>query len=395
MENEKKLVSIKRDYIDRNTLAELLDEWKIGVRHNELSQEIEITGKIHGENPEYLRDDAVAIIADDVRRLGYKGSTEDRIAGFLRVIAHRNAYNPFAELIDGATWDGRDHIGHACDVLGIPADDELSRKLFDQWLRQGIYLTHNTNTRHMGADGVLILQGAQGTGKTSFFRHLAMQPQFFREGQTIDPRDKDTTRRCVTCAIAELGEIESTFKSEVEMLRNFVTADFDEYRLPYGRQDIRAPRRTNLCGTCNSNEFLVDPYGNRRWWVIPIAKRVPYTEIREINALQCWAQAVAEVGGDYAAQRLTGDMIDAIEGRAKQYLKPERGEAEIRDALEKGRYAPIGEHLVSDWLDHEGIRMDASAAGRILTRLGYPVTRRAGQGRYRMLPWRDIDYTVR
>ena len=132
----------------------------------------------------------------------------------------------------------------------------MSRALIKKWLWQSISLLHNSPSEPFGADGVLVITGKQGIGKTSLFRKLALKPQFFKEGVALDFRDKDSYIRALSCWIAELGEIETTFRADVERLKAFLTQSVDEYRKAYGRGDIRSVRRTSLCGTSKENWHL-------------------------------------------------------------------------------------------------------------------------------------------
>ena len=61
---------------------------------------------------------------------------------------------------------------------------------------------------------------------------LGIRPDFVKLGQWIDPKDKDTMLRCTSAWIVELGEIETTLRSDLERLKAFITAEADEYRLP-------------------------------------------------------------------------------------------------------------------------------------------------------------------
>lgn len=71
-----------------------------------------------------------------------------------------------------------------------------------------------------------------------------MLPQLCKLGQHLDSRDKDTYRRAVSAWIVEFGEIETTFRSDLERLKAFITAEIDEYRpIRQGRSDPGAAYR--------------------------------------------------------------------------------------------------------------------------------------------------------
>ena len=165
-----------------------------------------------------------------------------------------------------------------------------------------------------------------------------MKDAWFGEGLSIDDHDKDTERRVITKWISELGEVESTLKSDVSRLKAFVTSSVDRYRLPYGRSDIVAPRLTSLCATCNSDKYLIDPTGNRRWWSVPFTHSIPREKLEKLDALQLWAQIYSFVAPlDYkekaACFRLTEDEKKLLAARNGEYEKPVKGQAEVAEIL--------------------------------------------------------------
>ena len=121
---------------------------------------------------------------------------------------------------------------------------------------------------HYGADGVLVIQGDQGSGKTLFCRTLAMKSDWFAEGVSIDLDNKDSIIQGTGVWIAELGELDSTLKREQSALKAFLTASKDTYRQPYAQTVVSKPRRTSFCATVNPKEFLNDETGSRRYWVV-------------------------------------------------------------------------------------------------------------------------------
>ena len=48
----------------------------------------------------------------------------------------------------------------------------------------------------------------------------------------------------------------------------------DSIRKPYAREPVTKARTTVFCGTTNKAEFLNDDTGFRRWWVIPVTKKI-------------------------------------------------------------------------------------------------------------------------
>ena len=322
----------------RLTRAALADEMYVrgyGVRYNVISGEYETIGRT--EAGRVMTQDDLVTLMHDALADDYKGASFDTLTQYIAFQARENQYNPVVELLAAAKWDGIDRLPQLYNLVGV-TDDELSKTLIRKWLYQAVALLFNDAADPFGADGCLVLNGEQGAGKTSLFRHLALRDAWFGEGCSIDDHDKDTGRRVITKWISELGEVESTLKSDISKLKAFVSASVDRYRLPYGKSDVVAPRFTSLCATCNSDRYLIDPTGNRRWWSVPFNRTVPRAELLELDALQLWAQIFAIVApltyhDKAACFRLTDEEKKALAVRNGEYEKPMKGQPEVEDIL--------------------------------------------------------------
>ena len=129
-----------------------------------------------------------------------------------------------------------------------------------------------------------------------------------------------------------MGELETSLRSDLERFKAFVTAEIDEYRLPYARSDSRFIRRTSIIATCNSDRFLVDSTGSRRFWVVPI-EHIDLKSLNEFNTLQMWKQIEQELIGNEQVFRLTPSEREELAKRNAAFDKPLKGQSEIEDIL--------------------------------------------------------------
>jgi predicted P-loop ATPase len=53
-------------------------------------------------------------------------------------------------------------------------------------------------------------------------------------------------------------------------VKAFLTSTEDKYRPPFGRTPITVKRSGVIVGSTNNQDFLHDPSGSRRFWVVPI-----------------------------------------------------------------------------------------------------------------------------
>lgn len=369
-----------------------LDDNAIEIAYNCISHSVEVDGVDPSFNPETVKSDLHIIVHDQLKRK-YQ-CDRGLVADLLGVLAGKHRYNPVEVMLKNApAWDGVDRVEQLYKILCIE-DDELSKTLLHKWLWQCYSMAHNDAKHPFGADGLLVLQGKQGIGKTSFVRKIGVLPELVKLGQYLDSRDKDTIRRCTSCWICEWGEIETTLRSDLERLKAFITAEIDEYRLPYGRTDQTLCRRTSLIATCNTEQFLIDPTGSRRFWTVPV-KGIDLEALAALDALQLWKQIEAQAAGNLQGFRLTRQEQDELARRNTEHEKPLKAQPEIEDIISKankdGSIFVWAYSTVTDFkLEHECLRTySVEQIGKALDRIGITAERRmmAGrQQRVRVLP---------
>lgn len=418
-QKEKKIKSggnifeLQKPTLTAETLTEFFEENGISIRKNLITKRLEIKG-FENENKEFLESNLVTLVHQRVTD-DYKGATYDNVERSISVIASRATFNPVLELLGRYKWDGQDRLGELMRIMRID-DDSLSMALVTKWLYQCIILLYNDVDKPFGAEGILVLQGDQAVGKTSLLRALSLSltenghAEFFREGHYIDFRDKDTYIRAVSSWITELGEMESTFRTDIEKLKAFITQPSDTFRRSYGRADETSIRRTSIAGTCNNKKILADPTGNRRFWVIPL-RHAFAKDIPKLDYIQLWKQIQEDVLKDLhdynktqAKFRMSRELMDQLAERNKGFEQPLPGLAEVEDIIaaepprgfvRKERYMTVTEFMK----DKDPLRKySAVTVGRALEKLGYEsVTKRVGgvYGRYKLLPYNELKGTTK
>lgn len=321
--------------VDR--LAEFLAAHNIRCRYNDIQHRVEIDGIPKKYEGERTQAQAPTIILSMLRAEYVKGAgvNSQTVGEYLDVIASQNHFNPVTEILDGVVWDGRSRVQDLIDALRLPEGDTLSPVLVRKWLRQAISLAMFNDYHHpFGADGVLVLCGPQGCGKTTFARTLGMSPELFKGGLCIDPRDKDTLLKATSCFVGEIGELETTMKRDIPALKSFLTAENDEIRKPYGRTTEKMTRRSSFIATCNSTDFLLDQTGNRRFWTVPCSERFNLAALAEMNVVQLWAEVLATVKAvGPQSFRLSAAELDQLEQRNGAHTALIPAQAEILDIL--------------------------------------------------------------
>ena len=238
------------------------------------------------DNAEISNFDAIADLSEQ-NRLKITRSKAQIIS-----IANSNAYNPIVEYCTEQKWDGKDRIKTVCDCLIVKPEYEAWRDIaLKKMCFSMIGAAINDEEKAYSFKGSLVLQGAQGIGKSPFFKILTKGvKQYFLGEFTYSTNDKDSLIQVSENWLVELGELDATFKlSSISALKSLLTASKDVYRMPYASINTVSPRRTIFVGTVNPREFLMDLTGNDRFWPLPI-ESILLDKLEGINLQQLWAQ---------------------------------------------------------------------------------------------------------
>ncbi len=311
------------------TLRHLLKAFGITIRLNDMNHKMEVKGLPSKYNDEDACNLLGTLIADTASKLSFKRVHEPTIHNALNVLANENHYHPVLELLDAEQWDGEDRLSEVHQMLCL--DNELDRVLVHKWALQSIAVLHNSDDVPVSAQGVLVLQGPQGIGKTQFFKHMAIHSNLFKEGATLDMNNKDSTMSATKVWLCELGEIDGTTKKEQSALKAFLTRHNDHFREPYARHETVRLRRTSFCGTVNPKEYLRDETGNRRFWTISLNK-VDLDKVFEHDPdwyAQFWRQMYYEYKNDPKCYLLTRAEQNSIVIRNAEFEAPLLGEDEF------------------------------------------------------------------
>ena len=95
--------------------------------------------------------------------------------------------------------------------------------------------------------------------------------------------------------IIEAGELSGMRKADVEHLKAFLSRQVDRGRLAYDRVVSQVRRQVIIIGTTNSEEYLRDTTGNRRFWPVRVKGFDTAALKRDVDLL--WAEASLREGG--------------------------------------------------------------------------------------------------
>jgi predicted P-loop ATPase len=138
---------------------------------------------------------------------------------------------------------------------------------------------------------MLVLDGAQGLGKSTLVRWLGSPLASLTYEGPINPNYSETPRLQTTKWIWEVSELGATTRhADREALKAIISTGNITFRVPYARHPIRKPTLANFIGTINNEAgFLSDPTGNRRFLTMTLT-HIDHAYSNQINIHQLWAQ---------------------------------------------------------------------------------------------------------
>jgi predicted P-loop ATPase len=127
--------------------------------------------------------------------------------------------------------------------------------------------------------------------KSSAFAILAVKDKWFSDDLPLNLDGKKTIEQTSGKWIIEAAELSGMRRADVEHLKAFLSRQVDIGRLAYGRIVSNVPRQFIVLGTTNSDRYLKDLTGNRRFWPVKVGK-IDIESLKN-DRDQLWAEAVA------------------------------------------------------------------------------------------------------
>lgn len=269
---------------------------------------------------------------DQFTRDGLRTSTA-KVHEWITQIADDNKVNEAKGYLEGVQmiYGGSKGIDRLFNCLKVSGDEQLSRMLLRKWLCQCAAMTHNERGS-FGADGVLVLQGPHGIGKTSFFRKCcSLGLDYFIEGAALDG-SKDKLMESTTAWIGELGELPRSMK-DLDSMKAFITSPSDKFRAPYTKKAEIYPRLTSFGATTNDDNFMKESK-ERRLWVISV-EDIDLAALDKVCFEEVWAEAMDlyEVLGQKSF-RLTKEERAALRKENRRFCMVTEEEALLLEKLD-------------------------------------------------------------
>ena len=269
----------------------------------------------------------------------YGLTIEKKIQDAVMVIANENRYHPVRDFLNALQWDGIERIRYCLHrFLGADADDYTceAMRLF---LLGAISRAFRPGCKF---EIMLCLVGDQGAGKSSFFRLLAVQDDWFSDDlKKLD--DENVYRKMQGHWLIEMSEMIATANAKsIEEIKSFLSRQKETYKVPYETHPADRKRQCVFCGTSNTLDFLpLDRTGNRRFVLVMV-----HPELAEIHILddepaarayliQVWAEAMEIYRSGNFKLRFSPAMNEYLKVHQRDFMPEDTKAGQIIEYLEK------------------------------------------------------------
>lgn len=249
---------------------------------------------------------------------GYGLTNKDRISDAVQIVALENKFHPIKDYLNGLEWDGKPRVDSLfIDYMGAE-DNAYTRQASRMTFCAGVARIFQPGIKF---DTALILEGSQGQGKSTIFAKLGMK--WFTDSIT-EFRSKDSIMQLQASWIIELGEMAATTKkSDVEIVKSFISRQTDRYRKAYGKNVTENKRQCIFFGTSNNTQFINDTTGGRRFLPIhcDVSRRTlsVFEDFTQEEVDQVWAEAVQIYKEGKTALYLTGEALEIAKQEQERY----------------------------------------------------------------------------
>jgi len=224
----------------------------------------------------------------------------------------RRRFHPVLDYLDALRWDGVPRV--------------------DSWLAAYLGAEPSDYVRAVGAiflvaacrrvrwpgckfDELLLLEGPQGSLKSTALRVLAVREDWFSDDLPLGVDAKQVRERTQGKWVVEAGELVGMGRRGVADLKSFLSRTHDTARGAYERSADTSARQFVIAGTTNSDQYLEDLTGNRRFWPVRTG-RVDLDALRR-DVGQLWAEASGmEHAG--ASTRLAPELYPAATAQQEE-----------------------------------------------------------------------------
>ena len=296
---------------------------RLGVRitYNEHACEYEVQGP--KGSAVRLDDDGLADLSLAIEKEGGVANfPKDYVDRVIMAEGRKRRFHPVRDYLNSLKWDGSKRLDTWL-IRYMGAKDDTGgvvRAIGRLMLIAAVRRVRNPGCKY---DSLVVLEGAQGTGKSRAVQALCPDKKLFSDCISLHMDPKVVIELTSGKWIVEIGELAGMKKGEVESVKAMLSRQVDESRLAWGKISAKRPREWIMVGTTNESNYLIDETGNRRFLPVRCGEIDVAGIVRDRD--QLWAEAAAhEAQGEDVEPLYLPDHVQAS-------LIKEQKEREVTD----------------------------------------------------------------
>lgn len=232
-------------------------------------------------------------------------------------------YDPFKYYFENLKpWknDEHDYIQDLATYIKTD-DDILFVNHFKKWLVRSVKCALING--YYNKQALILVSQSQNHGKSSFLNFLCPPSLGEYLTSTVNPNDKDGLIALGTNFLINLDELKQLSKSDINILKSWISLPSVKVRLPYADKASVINRVASFCGSTNMAEFLSDETGSVRWLCFNILDinhdyNNYITGVKKVNIDDVWSQAYSLYLSGYECE-LNKEEIESNEVRNSQF----------------------------------------------------------------------------
>jgi predicted P-loop ATPase len=369
-------IETKRGGVDPRSWenVEALFSWlELKIRRNEFTGHDEVDGRT-------LTDDVLINIYDEAHRAGLR-VTRDFLLDRLKATALENRYHPVRRYFRKLEWDGKPRLDKWLITYLGAEDTPFNRAVSAIVLIAAVRRIRKPGTKF---DTMLILEGIQGSGKSSALKTIAVNEDWFTDCVSLKHDPKVLIEQTAGKFIVEVPELSGMRHADIEHIKASLSRTRDTARKAYDRLTAEVHRQFVVVGTTNVDDegraaYLKDPTGNRRFWPV-LTDEVDLRGLKR-DRDQLWAEA-AEREHDGESIVLPQHLWRSAEREQNDRMPTDPYEEVLVANL--GSVEKIQTEHIWELIGKKAAQMhqsDMDRVGRIMRKLGFTRKRlRTGNG---------------
>lgn len=257
------------------------------IAYDSFRDEVVITSaRTHALNWRPLADNDYTLLQRHLERgVGFKPITFELLRRTVRMVAHENTFDSAMVWLEGLpAWDGTLRVNSFL-ARYMGAEDNGYVRAVSRYLWSG--LAGRVLSPGVKADMIPILEGKQGTLKSTTVAALAPSPDYFCK-ISFDEKEDNISRKIRGKLIAEIAELRGLKTKALEAIKDFVSSTHETWVPKWQEHATTFARRLIFIATTNDKEILDDATGNRRWLPLHVGGADIEAIVRDRD--QLWAE---------------------------------------------------------------------------------------------------------